>query len=730
MGNTNTKQVRVKVVHKHEMAKGWENSQYIPDVGEIVFYDPDDNCSYTRQKNGDGKTRVHELPFVAMGGTSETIDDTNQTIKANGITFGGNDVVEIVGGDGVTITGDAANKRIIIDAEVTGESVNDTNQTIKANGVTFGGNDVVEIVGGDNVTVTGNAANKKITINAEGTTNPAGENLGLVKTGGDVNITNGIIGVNSVHSSDGNFALNANFNIGGSKAILFAANSTSTEEYSDATSDWHSYYDYEITPAKGRIIKNTCTGTITRNPEVYFGEMQVDLHIPIDQTYTPYYLSQYLPNNKSAEGYGIYDIMCDPSNVDATFKFNGQPCTAMVTRFDSTSMYWTVNTAAGMPNNKTFYINLKKDRNYNTGIYEWAVRCEMEYTDIQGMVLELTLYSLTLKKVEEELVYNVQDYATYDTTSNSIFISKPIRDVVDDLNGEETPAKVGWRLNLSYQIQTGTLLDNNGNLYLNNLDGLATRAIADSEGHNIVNTYATKKELNQASSNTTYTLSKSDDDSTIILTGSDKTTISVSDNDTTYTFATGDNNGQIKVTQKGETTQNISVKGLGSAAYTESTAYLASSTKYAGSSTVGGAATSANKVNKSLTIQLNGGATEGTNKFTFNGSAAKTLNITPSSIGATDTKYTLDCKPNQERTVSFGIKELNGTDGATVKISGGNGIDVSTDESGNIIILGSQYHIATTASAGLMPKLSGKENDFLNGKGAWVTVNNAEEATF
>ena len=36
---------------------------------------------------------------------------------------------------------------------------------------------------------------------------------------------------------------------------------------------------------------------------------------------------------------------------------------------------------------------------------------------------------------------------------------------------------------------------------------------------------------------------------------------------TTYTFATGDNNGQIKVTPSGGTAQNISVKGLGSAAY-------------------------------------------------------------------------------------------------------------------------------------------------------------------
>ena len=56
--------------------------------------------------------------------------------------------------------------------------------------------------------------------------------------------------------------------------------------------------------------------------------------------------------------------------------------------------------------------------------------------------------------------------------------------------------------------------------------------------------------------------------------------------------------------------------------------------KYAGSSSAGGAATSANKVNQSLKVQLNDGTSEGTNQFTFNGSAAKTINITPDGIGA------------------------------------------------------------------------------------------------
>ena len=45
---------------------------------------------------------------------------------------------------------------------------------------------------------------------------------------------------------------------------------------------------------------------------------------------------------------------------------------------------------------------------------------------------------------------------------------------------------------------------------------------------------------------------------------------------TTYTIATGDSNGQIKVTPSSGNAYNVSVKGLGSAAYTNSNAYAAS----------------------------------------------------------------------------------------------------------------------------------------------------------
>lgn len=50
-----------------------------------------------------------------------------------------------------------------------------------------------------------------------------------------------------------------------------------------------------------------------------------------------------------------------------------------------------------------------------------------------------------------------------------------------------------------------------------------------------------------------------------------------SDTNTTYSFATGDNNGTFKVTPSGGSATNIAIKGLGSAAYTASSAYATAS---------------------------------------------------------------------------------------------------------------------------------------------------------
>ena len=64
------------------------------------------------------------------------------------------------------------------------------------------------------------------------------------------------------------------------------------------------------------------------------------------------------------------------------------------------------------------------------------------------------------------------------------------------------------------------------------------------------------------------------------------------------------------------------------------TATTATNASHATSADTATNATTADKVSKSITVQLNGGTTEGTNKFTYDGSTAKSFNITPGNIDA------------------------------------------------------------------------------------------------
>lgn len=80
---------------------------------------------------------------------------------------------------------------------------------------------------------------------------------------------------------------------------------------------------------------------------------------------------------------------------------------------------------------------------------------------------------------------------------------------------------------------------------------------------------------------------------------------------TTYTFANG-TTGNFTVTPSRGTAQTVSV----------------------GKPATAGTADNATQVKNSLIVTLNSGSNEGTTKFTFNGSAQKTVNITPGSIGA------------------------------------------------------------------------------------------------
>ena len=171
-------------------------------------------------------------------------------------------------------------------------------------------------------------------------------------------------------------------------------------------------------------------------------------------------------------------------------------------------------------------------------------------------------------------------------------------------------------------------------------DIVSDTAVTDELGTSTVpwaNTYAKVYNLRANATGTTYGFLSAITVGTTSTTGEARLALGnniatgTADNSYGRVLLYGTSSGYTALAQNNNTTNNITVtlpNASGTLALTSHTH------SYAGSSSAGGAATSANKVNSNLVVKLNGGSTEGTNLFTFNGSAAKTIDITPASIGA------------------------------------------------------------------------------------------------
>ena len=124
--------------------------------------------------------------------------------------------------------------------------------------------------------------------------------------------------------------------------------------------------------------------------------------------------------------------------------------------------------------------------------------------------------------------------------------------------------------------------------------------------------------------------------------------------------------------------------------------------------TVSGNAGSANKVNNSMKIQLNGGTTEGTNQFAFNGSTAKNINITPSSIGAAASSHTHSSYVNQNAFSNVKVGDTTvaaDTTTDTLTLVAGSNVTITPDATNDKITIAATdttYSAATSSAAGLM----------------------------
>jgi len=103
--------------------------------------------------------RLDAMPTKTSDLTNDGDGTSNFATESYVNQYGGK--IDSISVNGVAQTIDA-NKNVDL-------TIDNNNQTVKAGNVTFGANDVVEIVGGTNVTVTGNDTNKTITLTSTDT---------------------------------------------------------------------------------------------------------------------------------------------------------------------------------------------------------------------------------------------------------------------------------------------------------------------------------------------------------------------------------------------------------------------------------------------------------------------------------------------------------------------------------------------------------------------------------
>ena len=87
------KTIKTRIIHKHDSESNWTSSNFIPNQGELIVYDIDENYNYERLKIGDGTTAVSNLPFVndieVPTKTSQLENDSNFLSETDYIIFDG-----------------------------------------------------------------------------------------------------------------------------------------------------------------------------------------------------------------------------------------------------------------------------------------------------------------------------------------------------------------------------------------------------------------------------------------------------------------------------------------------------------------------------------------------------------------------------------------------------------------------------------------------------------------
>lgn len=66
--------LHTKIIYKHDIAENWAKAEnFIPDMGELIIYDADENETQARIKIGNSSDVVSTLAFITSTNNIESI---------------------------------------------------------------------------------------------------------------------------------------------------------------------------------------------------------------------------------------------------------------------------------------------------------------------------------------------------------------------------------------------------------------------------------------------------------------------------------------------------------------------------------------------------------------------------------------------------------------------------------------------------------------------------------
>lgn len=507
--------------------------------------------------------------------------------------------------------------------------------------------DSLTLVAGSNVTITPDATNDKITIAATNTTyGAAGTSLGLVKSGGDVTISSGVITVNDdshAHVID---------NVDGLQAALDGKAASSHGNHVPTTE----------TASNSRFLRNDNTWA----------------------TVTPANIGA------AASSHGTHVSFSTTAPV-----MNGTAAVGTATTVSrSDHVHPTDTSRAAASHTHSSYVNQNAFSNFKVGDVTIAADTTTDtLTVAAGSNITLTP-DADNDKLTIAATNTTYSAGTGISLSGTTFSNAGVRSIATgstngtiSVNTGGTTAEVAVKGlgSAAYTASSAYATSGHTHSYLPLAGGTLT-------GNTTLSNTSPEFTIKNTSNGTaSLILERTGVSSWKVLNTAGN--LKIQNN---YTDAVGDYFDVLTLTYN---SGNATFKGTVTAA--------SFSGSLSGNATTATTATTANKVTNSLIVKLNGGSTEGTNLFTFNGSAAKTINITPSSIGASATSHTHSSYVNQNAFSNVKVSDTTiaaDTTTDTLTIVAGSNITLTPDADNDKLTITATN---TTYSAGTGLALSG-----------------------